>query len=123
MAHDRVTVKPVLDHSVPYIPMDQGGPPGQTGLHNLGPLGRRHHRVKTFDGFTVHQVAVGTYFWRTPTGHWCRVDHRGTQALGRLEEPPDAVTTAAHLDQRLPRTSMSRLEQRFRDQVLRHLAA
>lgn len=107
------------DHSVPYVPMDKGGPPGQTGLHNLGPLGRRHHLVKTFDGFTVHQVGIGSYFWRTPTGHWYQVDHRGTQPLGRLAEPPAAVQAARRLDA----TSMSATERAFRDQLLRHLAA
>ena len=25
-----------LDHSTPYVLPDRGGPPGQTGLHNLG---------------------------------------------------------------------------------------
>ena len=35
------------DHIQPYVPMDQGGPPGQTSLINLAPLCRRHHRAKT----------------------------------------------------------------------------
>ncbi|MFL6045469.1 MAG: hypothetical protein ACJ72M_10150, partial [Propionibacteriaceae bacterium] len=26
-----------LDHTKPYIPPVRGGPPGQTGVHNLGP--------------------------------------------------------------------------------------
>ena len=30
-----------FDHPTPY---DDHGPPGQTGTHNSGPLGRRHHR-------------------------------------------------------------------------------
>ena len=36
-----------LDHIDPYVPMDQGGPPGQTNPHNLACLCRRHHRCKT----------------------------------------------------------------------------
>ena len=92
-----------LDHTKPYRPPDNGGPPAQTALGNLGPLGRRHHRVKTFDRFTMHQPTLGLYYWRTPTGHWFRVDHRGTTHLGRdrpaaLDTDPTTLSTAeAHL--------------------------
>jgi hypothetical protein len=41
-----------LDHPTPY---DPDGPPGQTGVHNSGPLGRRHHRWKTHAGYTSRQ--------------------------------------------------------------------
>lgn len=105
------------DHSSRYVPMEKGGPPGQTGLHNLGPLGRRHHLAKTFDGFRVHQVAIGVYYWRSPTGYWWLVDPQGTRALGRLEQPPDAVTSAERLDP----TPMRPAERRFRDLVVRSL--
>lgn len=107
------------DHSRAYVPMSRGGPPGQTGLHNLGPLDRRHHLAKTFDGFAVHQVAVGLYYWRSPTGHWWRVDHRGTRGLGRLEKPPTAVRAADRFDT----SRMGRAEQHLRDQLVRHHAA
>ena len=36
-----------LDHITPYVPMDEGGPPGQTHPGNLAPLCQTHHRVKT----------------------------------------------------------------------------
>ena len=36
-----------LDHTIPYLSPDQGGPPGQTRIGNLGPHVRRHHRQKT----------------------------------------------------------------------------
>jgi hypothetical protein len=108
-----------VDHVLPYAPVDNGGPPSQTALDNLGPLSRRHHLAKTFDGFTVHQTAVGTYYWRTPTGHWYQVDHRGTRALGRLDELPAAVTAARRLDA----GPMSLAERHFREQILRDLAA
>ncbi len=76
--------------------------PGQTRLDNLGPLGRGHHRAKTLGGFTCHQPLPGLYLWRTPAGHWYRVDHTGTHHLGRDEPailaqarpqpgPPDAA--------------------------------
>ena len=35
------------DHMVAYIPMDEGGPPGQTHPDGLACLCRRHHRAKT----------------------------------------------------------------------------
>jgi hypothetical protein len=71
------------DHTIPYVPPDDGGPPGQTRLDNLGPLGRGHHRAKTFGAFTLHQPRPGMYLWRTPTGLWFQVDGRGTHPLGR----------------------------------------
>jgi hypothetical protein len=36
-----------LDHTIPYLSPDKGGPPGQTRLGNLGPHVRRHHNQKT----------------------------------------------------------------------------
>jgi hypothetical protein len=71
------------DHTTPYVPLDHGGPPGQTRIDNVGPLGRHHHRAKTFGGFTCHQPLPGLYLWRTPTGHWYQVDTTGTTPLGR----------------------------------------
>jgi hypothetical protein len=35
-----------LDHTKPYLPLARGGPPGQTGIHNLGLLSRTEHRIK-----------------------------------------------------------------------------
>jgi hypothetical protein len=35
------------DHIVPYQPIDEGGPPGQTSPANLACLCRAHHRLKT----------------------------------------------------------------------------
>ncbi|MDP9821499.1 HNH endonuclease signature motif containing protein [Nocardioides massiliensis] len=36
-----------IDHVEPYVPPDEGGPPGQTTPANLQVLCRRHHRMKT----------------------------------------------------------------------------
>jgi hypothetical protein len=36
-----------LDHTKPYLQLARGGPPGQSGIHNLGPLSRTQHRIKT----------------------------------------------------------------------------
>jgi hypothetical protein len=73
-----------VDHTVPYLSPDKGGPPGQTRIGNLGFLNRKPHRVKTHaPGWRHHQPEPGVHYWRTPTGYWFRVDHRGSHALGR----------------------------------------
>ncbi len=48
-----------LDHIDPYVPMDQGGPTGQTHPGNLAPLCRKHHRAKTFGDFTYQHRPTG----------------------------------------------------------------
>ncbi len=57
------------------------GPPDQTGTHNSGPLGRRHHRYKTFAGFDARQAGAGRYAWTTPHGLGFLVDHTGTREV------------------------------------------
>ena len=79
-----------LDHPTPY---DADGPPGQTGTHNSGPLGRRHHRWKTHAGFTSRQCGRNRYVWRTPLGRHYLVDHRGTH---RLDEQQGQMMFDAH---------------------------
>ncbi len=69
------------DHTRRYRPPRTGGPPGQTTPDNLGPLGRYHHRLKTHGGWTCLQPTPGTFYWRTPHGHWTRVDRNGTRHL------------------------------------------
>jgi hypothetical protein len=56
-----------LDHTIPYLSPDKGGPPGQTKIGNLGPHTRYHHRVKTHGGWQVRQPEPGTWLWRSPT--------------------------------------------------------
>ena len=71
------------DHPVPYVePADTGPPPRpQTGSHNSGPLGRRHHRWKTHAGFRSRQCGDGRYVWITPHGLAFLVDHLGTHRI------------------------------------------
>ena len=45
-----------LDHVAPYVPLDVGGPPGQTHPQNLACLCRRHHRAKTFAGWRYRRL-------------------------------------------------------------------
>ena len=58
-----------LDHIDPYVPPDEGGPPGQTNLFNLAPLCRLHHRIKTFTGWNYERLPDGRHLWISPTGH------------------------------------------------------
>jgi len=71
------------DHIKPYVPPDDGGPPGQTTTHNLAPPCRRHHRLKTHGGWTYTMPEPGIYLWRSPAGRRYLVDHTGTTALQR----------------------------------------
>lgn len=70
-----------VDHPTPYADPGDGGPPGQTGTHNSGPLGRRHHRWKTHAGYRSRQSGQGRYAWLTPHGLGFVVDHRGTRSV------------------------------------------
>ena len=67
-----------IDHTIPYRPPDDGGPPGQTGMPNLGPMTRFHHRIKTHGRWQVRQPFDGVYVWRSPRGRHYLVDHTGT---------------------------------------------
>ncbi len=83
------------DHPTPYVDPGDGGPPGQTGTHNSGPLGRRHHRWKTHAGYRSRQCGEGRYVWLTPHGLGFLVDHTGTRRITRdeadliLDAPPE----------------------------------
>jgi hypothetical protein len=70
-----------LDHTVPYEP-PPSGPPGQTGLHNLGPLARDEHRARTFGRMSLRQPRPGTYVWRTKFGRVLITNDTGTHDLG-----------------------------------------
>jgi hypothetical protein len=74
-----------LDHIDPYVPPDQGGPPGQTRPSNLAALCRRHHRAKTFAGWTYRRERDGTFTWTSPHGATYTVGPDGTHAT----RPPD----------------------------------
>ncbi|WP_157544786.1 hypothetical protein [Nocardioides halotolerans] len=84
------------DHPIPYDAEQdiRGGPPTQTGTHNSGPLGRRHHRWKTHAGYRARQCGQGRYVWLTPHGLGFLVDHRGTRRISAqharmiLDAPP-----------------------------------
>lgn len=66
------------DHPVPY---DPGGPPGQTGDHNIAPLNRHAHRAKTHVGHRVEQLGLSSYLWTSPHGLQHLVCPEGTFPL------------------------------------------
>ncbi len=73
-----------LDHTTPYVSPDDGGPPGQTRLDNLGRLSRLQHRIKTHGQWKVKQLRSGVWLWTSPHGYHYLVDYTGTIALGKL---------------------------------------
>ncbi|GAA4823191.1 hypothetical protein GCM10025786_34040 [Nocardioides caeni] len=73
------------DHPVPYVPPDEGGPPGQTGDHNDAPVGRTDHRAKTHLGYQVKQLGLGAYRWETPHGLARIVTGQGTRRIQLLK--------------------------------------
>lgn len=92
------------DHATPY---DPGGPPGQTGDHNLAPMARSHHRAKTHRGYRLRQVDDATYLWTTPHGLHRLVDHTGTYVLSEADawalEHAGALDTALSALGNVPR--------------------
>ena len=72
-----------LDHTKPYLPPARGGPPGQTGIHNLGPLTRTEHRIKTHSRWRLRQPEPGVWLWRSPHGAHYLVTDAGTYNLGQ----------------------------------------
>jgi hypothetical protein len=71
-----------LDHTERYVPMDYGGPPGQTRLGNLGPMARPSHRAVTHGGWHKHQPEPGYFVHCSPNGYVYLVTNQGTLALG-----------------------------------------
>jgi hypothetical protein len=74
-----------IDHTIPYLSPDQGGPPGQTRLGNLGPQTRSHHRQKTHGHWQLRQPEPGSWLWRSPHRKIYLVNTSGTHPLGDTE--------------------------------------
>jgi hypothetical protein len=71
-----------LDHVVPYLAPERGGPPGQTSIANLAPISRREHRLFTHAGWRRRQPEPGTLLVRAPHGHIYLTNNTGTHNLG-----------------------------------------
>lgn len=76
-----------IDHRTPYA----AG--GKTSSHNLAPLCRQHHRMKTHHGWRYHRIRAGTYRWRSPHGYEYVVTPAGTIDISEDLSPP--LTLAA----------------------------
>jgi Domain of unknown function (DUF222) len=74
-----------IDHTIPYLHPDRGGPPGQTSIGNLGPHTRHHHRLKTHGGWQVRQPEPGTWLWRSPHKRTYLINATGTHPLGHTQ--------------------------------------
>ncbi|HZL75552.1 MAG TPA: hypothetical protein VFB83_09270, partial [Propionibacteriaceae bacterium] len=84
-----------IDHTIPYLSPDRGGPPGQTRIGNLGPHVRRNHRRKTHAGWQVRQPEPGVWLWRSPHRRIYLVNATGTHPLGDTEFAQAIWRTAA----------------------------
>jgi len=71
-----------VDHTIPYLDPDEGGPPGQTRIGNLGPQTRYHHRLKTHGHWQIRQPEPGTWLWRSPHHRIYLINPTGTHPLG-----------------------------------------
>ena len=80
--HSPATGRMDLDHTRPW---HSNGPPGQTGLGNLGPLTRSEHRAKTVGRWRSRQPDPGTYLWRSPEGWIAITTNQGTLTLGHTD--------------------------------------
>ena len=74
-----------IDHTIPYVSPDRGGPQGQTRIGNLGPHTRHHHRLKMHGGWLVRQPEPGIWLWRSPHRRIFLVNASGTHPLGDSE--------------------------------------
>ncbi|MBE7325001.1 HNH endonuclease [Nocardioides sp. Y6] len=86
-----------LDHVEPFD-HDAAGEdrpqPGLTATHNLAPLCRAHHRLKTHTGWRLTSPASGVFEWTSPHGQRFRRDRHGTHDLTQRPdgEPPPVPT-------------------------------
>lgn len=80
--HSPTTSRMDLDHTPAY---DKDGPPGQTGMHSLGPLARCEHRPKTVGQWRNKHPEPGTYLWRDPKGWIAITTNQGTLVLGHSD--------------------------------------
>ena len=76
-----------LDHRAPYADR------GPTSSHNLTPLCRQHHRMKTHHGWRYHRLRAGIYRWTSPHGYEYLVSPIGTVDVSGDLDPP--LTLAA----------------------------
>ena len=67
--------------STAYLPIEEGGPPGQTHPDALACLCRRHHRAKTARVWRYARTPEGHYLWHGPHDATYLVTDTGTHRL------------------------------------------
>ena len=112
-----------LDHPTPYLPVDRGGPPGQSDPHTLAPLNRRGHRLKTHGRWRVRVPRPGSYLWRSPHGWHFLVDPDGTKALGDGSAAQAFWETSGQPASHRPPGTASRVERFFDGRIIEFQAA
>ncbi len=100
-----------LDHITPYVPTDEGGPPGQTRAGNLAPLCRTHHRVKTHTAWDYKRRDDGGYAWTSPTGHQYETAPADRRPPA-TDRSPSPATTPATTPARLTELTIPRQRRR-----------
>ena len=72
-----------LDHTKAYLPMIRGGPPGQTGIHGLGPLAEPNTASKptAAGGYDNPNPASGSGDHPTATTTWSPTPEPTTSAM------------------------------------------
>ena len=83
---NRPAEKTDLDHTIEYVPPEQGGPPDQTSTENLAPLCRHDHRAKTHPSpagtpWRYPGLSPGPWLWTSPLGKQYLVHPDGTTPL------------------------------------------
>ena len=87
------------------VPMDYGGPPGQTQLGNLGADGPSGHRAVTHGGWQKHQPEPGYIVHRSPAGYIYLATNQGT--LGPQAAPVQRCRPGGIKDRNRPRSPPS----------------
>ena len=69
---------------------------GPTCSHNIAPLCRRHHRLKTHTPWTYTALDPGTYLWSSPHGYQFLRDRDGTIDVTHERRAPGSSDPPDH---------------------------
>ena len=72
-----------LDHTIPFVPPDEGGPPGENrGSDALARSRDTEHRIKTHDRWQFRQPSPGVFLCRSRFGALYLITSASSQSLG-----------------------------------------
>jgi hypothetical protein len=78
--------RPAIETDSEHITAHADG--GTTCSHNIAPVCRRHHRLKTHTPWTYTPIDPGTDLWTSPHGYQFLRDRHGTTDVTRDRPPP-----------------------------------